>query len=111
MTQKVKDILSYCESLSRYKRRKTVTVKIGELLMGSDYPIRAQSMTTTDTMDTSGSVEQIIRMVDAGCELVRLTAPSINEANNLAKIKAVYMCRLWPIFILLPMPQKLLHVS
>ncbi|MFN4993300.1 MAG: (E)-4-hydroxy-3-methylbut-2-enyl-diphosphate synthase [Bacteroidota bacterium] len=88
MTQKVKDILSYCESLSRYKRRKTVTVKIGELLMGSDYPIRAQSMTTTDTMDTSGSVEQIIRMVDAGCELVRLTAPSINEANNLANIKA-----------------------
>jgi (E)-4-hydroxy-3-methylbut-2-enyl-diphosphate synthase len=88
MTQKVKDILRYCESLSRYKRRKTVTVKIGDLLMGSDYPIRAQSMTTTDTMDTAGSVEQIIRMVDAGCELVRLTAPSINEANNLANIKA-----------------------
>lgn len=88
MTQKVKDILSYCESLSRYRRRKTVTVKIGDLLMGSDYPIRAQSMTTTDTMDTIGSVEQIIRMVDAGCELVRLTAPSINEANNLANIKA-----------------------
>ncbi len=88
MTQKVKNIINYCESLSRYKRRKTVTVKIGDLLMGSDYPIRPQSMTTTDTMDTAGSVAQIIRMVEAGCELVRLTAPSINEANNLANIKA-----------------------
>jgi (E)-4-hydroxy-3-methylbut-2-enyl-diphosphate synthase len=79
---------SYCDSLTEYKRRKTTTVKIGDLLMGSDYPIVAQSMTTTDTMDTKASVEQIIRMVDAGCKLVRLTAPSLNEANNLANIKA-----------------------
>lgn len=56
--------------------------------MGSDYPIRIQSMTTTDTMDTEKSVAQIIRMVDAGCELVRLTAPSMKEAENLANIKA-----------------------
>lgn len=84
---------TYCENLAQYKRRKTVTVKIGDLLMGSEYPIRAQSMTTTDTMDTQACVEQIIRMVDAGCELVRLTAPSMNEANNLANIKAALKAR------------------
>jgi (E)-4-hydroxy-3-methylbut-2-enyl-diphosphate synthase len=55
--------------------------------MGSDFPIRIQSMTTTDTMDTQKSVEQIKRMVEAGCELVRLTAPSLKEAQNLAEIK------------------------
>ncbi|MDZ4666801.1 MAG: (E)-4-hydroxy-3-methylbut-2-enyl-diphosphate synthase [bacterium] len=77
----------FVKSLTKYTRRKTNTVKIGDLLLGSDYPIRIQSMTTTDTMDTLGSVEQIIRMVNAGCELVRLTAPSINEAENLANIK------------------------
>jgi tRNA-(ms[2]io[6]A)-hydroxylase len=78
----------FVASLTNYQRRKTNTVAIGDLMMGSDYPIRIQSMTTTDTMDTLGSVEQIIRMVDAGCELVRLTAPSMNEAENLANIKA-----------------------
>lgn len=70
-----------------YQRRKTSTVNIGNLHIGSDYPIVPQSMTTTDTMDTQKSVEQIIRMVNTGCELVRLTAPSINEAQNLAEIK------------------------
>jgi (E)-4-hydroxy-3-methylbut-2-enyl-diphosphate synthase len=78
---------NYTENLSKYQRRKTNTVKVGDLYMGSDYSIRIQSMTTTDTMDTKGSVEQIMRMVDAGCELVRLTAPSINEAKNLENIK------------------------
>lgn len=77
----------YCESLHQYKRRKTSTVKIGDLYLGSDYPIRVQSMTTTDTMDTEASVAQIKRMVDAGCEIARLTAPSINEAKNLENIK------------------------
>ncbi len=78
---------TFCPSLVEYKRRETIDVKIGDLLMGSNYPIRIQSMTTTDTMDTAGSVEQIKRMVEAGCELVRLTAPSINEAKNLENIK------------------------
>jgi len=55
--------------------------------MGGDNPIRIQSMTTVDTMDTIGSVEQTIRMEEAGCEYVRITAPSIKEANNLAEIK------------------------
>lgn len=78
---------SYCNSLTEYSRRKTVTATIGDLKMGSDYPIRVQSMTTVDTMDILGSVEQSIRMINAGCELVRITAPSLKEAENLAEIK------------------------
>lgn len=74
-------------TIMTYQRRKTSTVKIGDLYIGSDFPIIPQSMTTTDTMDTQKSVEQIIRMVDAGCQLVRLTAPSLKEAQNLAEIK------------------------
>lgn len=76
-----------------YQRRKTSTVKIGDLYIGSDFPIVPQSMTTTDTMDTQKSVEQIIRMVDTGCQLVRLTAPSIKEAQNLAEIKKVLQAK------------------
>jgi len=77
----------YCPSLTQYVRRKTIVVTIGNVPMGGDHPIRLQSMTTVDTMDTLGSVEQIIRMVDAGCEYVRVTAPSVKEAQNLAEIK------------------------
>jgi (E)-4-hydroxy-3-methylbut-2-enyl-diphosphate synthase len=62
-------------------------VKIGELLLGGSNPIRVQSMTTTDTMDTKATVAQSIRMIEAGCELVRITAPSMNEAKNLELIK------------------------
>lgn len=60
---------------------------IGDLALGGDHPIRIQSMTTTDTMNTIGTVEQSIRMIDAGCEIVRITAPSMKEAENLAEIK------------------------
>lgn len=56
--------------------------------MGSDYPIRVQSMTTVDTMDTEGSIAQCIRMIEAGCEYIRITAPSLKEAENLKNIKA-----------------------
>jgi len=77
----------YCNSLTEYSRRKTQVVTIGDVPMGGDYPIRIQSMTTIDTMDTNGSVEQTIRMVNAGCEYVRITAPSIKEAQNLQEIK------------------------
>lgn len=77
----------YCNSLTRYSRFVTREVKIGELLMGGNNPIRVQSMTTTDTMDTKATVAQSIRMIEAGCELVRITAPSINEAKNLEQIK------------------------
>lgn len=77
----------YCNSLVQYSRRKTREVYIGEIPLGGSNPIRVQSMTTVDTMDTLGSVEQTIRMVDAGCEYVRITAPSVNEAKNLENIK------------------------
>ncbi|MES2108507.1 MAG: (E)-4-hydroxy-3-methylbut-2-enyl-diphosphate synthase [Bacteroidota bacterium] len=77
----------YCNSLTEYSRFVTREVNIGDVPMGGNNPIRIQSMTTTDTMDTIGTVEQTIRMVDAGCEYVRITAPSIKEAQNLAEIK------------------------
>lgn len=77
----------YCNSLTEYSRFVTREVMIGDVAMGGNNPIRIQSMTTTDTMDTIGTVEQSIRMIEAGCELVRITAPSIKEAQNLAEIK------------------------
>lgn len=78
----------YCTSLTSYSRRKTIPVKIGDVIIGGDNPIVVQSMTTVDTMDTQGSVEQCIRMIQSGCELIRITAPSIKEAENLRNIKA-----------------------
>src|SRR6187401_501158 len=78
----------YCESLAEYNRLKTKEVKIGDLLLGNFHPIRVQTITTTDTMDTLATVEQSIRMIEAGCELVRITAPSKKEAENLAVIKS-----------------------
>ena len=86
MTQ-VESIKKYCNSLTKYSRYKTREVKIGDVPLGGNNPIRIQSMTITDTMDTKATVEQTIRMVEAGCEYVRITAPSLNEAKNLANIK------------------------
>ena len=77
----------YCESLTEYKRLPTREVKIGDLLLGNFHPIRVQTMTTTDTMDTMATVEQSIRCIEAGSELIRITAPSKNEAENLLNIK------------------------
>ena len=77
----------YCNSLTDYSRFLTREVQIGDVPMGGLNPIRIQSMTTTDTMDTMGTVEQTIRMVNSGCEYVRITAPSMKEAENLANIK------------------------
>ncbi|MDP1817709.1 MAG: (E)-4-hydroxy-3-methylbut-2-enyl-diphosphate synthase, partial [Leadbetterella sp.] len=77
----------YCPSLTSYSRRITNQIKIGDLGLGSDFPIRVQSMTTVDTMDTIGSIDQCIRMIESGCEIVRITAPSVKEAQNLENIK------------------------
>jgi len=77
----------YCESFTTYKRLKTREVKVGNLLLGNNHPIRVQTMTTTDTMDTIATVEQTIRCIEAGAELVRITAPSKKEAENLLNIK------------------------
>src|SRR6478672_7182354 len=78
----------YCNSLTEYSRLLTSEVKVGNLLLGNDHPIRIQKMTTTDTMDTLATVEQTIRCIEAGAELVRITAPSKKEDENLANIKA-----------------------
>jgi (E)-4-hydroxy-3-methylbut-2-enyl-diphosphate synthase len=77
----------YCNSLTTYSRYKTRIVTIGDVPLGGNNPIRVQSMTTTDTMNTIATVEQSIRMIDAGCEYVRITAPSLKEAQNLENIK------------------------
>lgn len=77
----------YCNSITKYSRFLTREVNIGDIPLGGNNPIRIQSMTTTDTMDTIKTVEQTIRMFNAGCEYVRITAPSINEAMNLSEIK------------------------
>src|SRR3954467_1121830 len=77
----------YTESFTEYKRLPTREVKIGDLLLGNFHPIRVQTMTTTDTMDTTATVEQTVRCIEAGAELVRITAPSKKEAENLRNIK------------------------
>ncbi len=87
MNKKINDIKRYCESLTQYKRYKTREVYIGDVPLGGNNPIRIQSMTTTDTMNTIATVEQSIRMIEAGSEYIRITAPSINEAKNLDSIK------------------------
>ena len=95
MIKKPFDALSgkYCNSLDSFSRFLTREVTIGHIPMGANNPIRIQSMTTTDTMDTIATVEQTIRMVDAGCEYVRITAPSVKEAKNLALIKKELIVR------------------
>jgi (E)-4-hydroxy-3-methylbut-2-enyl-diphosphate synthase len=77
----------YCNSLTAYSRYATLEVPVGNVPLGGANPIRVQSMTTTDTMDTEGTVAQSIRMIEAGSEYVRITAPSQNEARNLEAIK------------------------
>ena len=77
----------FSTNLIEYKRLATKEVKIGDLLLGNFHPIRVQTMTTTDTMDTMATVEQSIRCIQAGAELVRITAPSKKEAENLRNIK------------------------
>ncbi|MCE7993171.1 MAG: (E)-4-hydroxy-3-methylbut-2-enyl-diphosphate synthase [Roseivirga sp.] len=87
MDQAVDRVKKYCNDLFSYNRRETIPVRVGDVVIGGDNPIVVQSMTTVDTMDTMGSVEQSLRMVESGCELVRITAPSIKEAENLRNIK------------------------
>jgi (E)-4-hydroxy-3-methylbut-2-enyl-diphosphate synthase len=77
----------HCTDLFNRNRFETREVQVGPIRIGGKQPIRLQSMTTTDTLNTEQSVEQSIRMIQAGCELIRLTAPSKKEAENLAIIK------------------------
>lgn len=77
----------FAHSLTQYKRLLTKEVRVGGLLIGNNHPIRVQTMTTTDTMNTIATVEQTIRCIEAGAELVRITAPSKKDAENLLNIK------------------------
>ena len=79
--------VKYCDNISIRKRRQTRCVMVGDVGVGGDNPIRLQSMTTTNTMDTKSTIKQSIRMIEAGCEIVRVTAPSINDAKNLKNIR------------------------
>jgi (E)-4-hydroxy-3-methylbut-2-enyl-diphosphate synthase len=78
--------LSYCENPFVYSHRATREVKVGNVGIGGDNPIRAQSMITCDTMDTEASVQQTIELARAGCEIVRITAPTVKDARNLEHI-------------------------
>lgn len=77
----------YIPLVESFQRLQTLDVTIGGLKLGGNYPIRIQSMTNTNTLHTQATVAQAIRMVDAGCELVRITAQGVREAENLAEIK------------------------
>jgi (E)-4-hydroxy-3-methylbut-2-enyl-diphosphate synthase len=78
--------LSYCENPFVYRRRKTREVKVGSVGVGGDNPIRVQSMITCDTMDTDASIQQTIELANVGCEIVRITAPTVKDARNLEHI-------------------------
>lgn len=77
----------YCPSLTQYQRRQSIEVNIGGIPLGGNNPIRVQSMTTADTMDTAKTVAECIRLIEAGSEYIRITAPSVKEAENLQNIK------------------------
>src|SRR5947199_7787110 len=78
--------LSYSENPLVYRRRKTREVKVGNVDVGGDNPIRVQSMITCDTMDTDSSIQQTIELANVGCEIVRITAPTVKDARNLEQI-------------------------
>jgi (E)-4-hydroxy-3-methylbut-2-enyl-diphosphate synthase len=78
--------VNYCENPSVYHRRATREVKVGNVGIGGDNPIRVQSMITCDTMDTEASIQQTMELAEAGCEIVRITAPTVKDARNLEHI-------------------------
>jgi len=85
--------MRYCESPFFYKRRKTREIVIGDpmnggVIIGGDHPVVMQSMLTCDTMDTAESVKQTLELVAVGCQLVRITAPTVKDAANLQNIVA-----------------------
>ncbi|MDQ3811449.1 MAG: (E)-4-hydroxy-3-methylbut-2-enyl-diphosphate synthase [Chloroflexota bacterium] len=77
----------YCSSRFAYARRRTREVQIGSLAVGGAQPIRVQSMTTTRTQDVEGTLAQTLRLVEAGCEIVRITAPTVTDAQAIGEIK------------------------
>jgi (E)-4-hydroxy-3-methylbut-2-enyl-diphosphate synthase len=80
-------MFQFTENPYSYRRFATKEIKIGNTALGGSNPVRIQSMCNTNTMDTMATVSQSIRMIEAGCEYIRITAPGIKEAENLANIK------------------------
>jgi len=78
--------VNYCSNPLQYHRRATREVKVGKVGIGGDNPIRVQSMITCDTMDTEASIQQTIELAEAGCEIVRITAPTVKDSRNLEHI-------------------------
>ncbi|NUN94410.1 MAG: (E)-4-hydroxy-3-methylbut-2-enyl-diphosphate synthase, partial [Verrucomicrobiae bacterium] len=79
--------LKYCADPFRYHRRKTREVMVGRVGIGGDHPIRLQSMTTSDTLNTEATVRETLGLVEVGCEIVRITAPTVHDAENLKNIR------------------------
>ncbi|HEY2341629.1 MAG TPA: (E)-4-hydroxy-3-methylbut-2-enyl-diphosphate synthase, partial [Chthoniobacteraceae bacterium] len=80
--------MKYCPSPFTYRRRPTRVVQVGKVSVGGENPIRVQSMLTCDTMDTAACVQQTLDLVAVGCEIVRITAPTVKDAANLQQIVA-----------------------
>jgi (E)-4-hydroxy-3-methylbut-2-enyl-diphosphate synthase len=78
--------VNYCSNPLQYHRRVTREVKVGNVGIGGDNPIRVQSMITCDTMDTNASIQQTTELAEVGCEIVRITAPTVKDARNLEHI-------------------------
>src|SRR5436305_2442361 len=78
--------MRYCENPLQYRRRRTREVRVGKVGVGGDNPIRVQSMITCDTMDTEASIQQTIELANVGCEIVRITAPTVKDSRNLENI-------------------------
>ena len=80
--------MEFCPSLFHSQRRNTRVVRAGDVAIGGDNPIRVQSMITCDTMDTEASIHQTLDLAEVGCEIVRITAPTVKDAANLQHIVA-----------------------
>src|SRR3989441_9819738 len=78
--------MRYCENPLQYRRRATREVRVGKVGIGGNNPIRVQSMITCDTMDTQMSIQQTIELANVGCEIVRITAPTVKDSRNLENI-------------------------
>src|SRR3954471_15020392 len=78
--------MQYCENPLQYRRRVTREVRVGNVGIGGENPIRVQSMITSDTMDTEASIAQTMELAASGCEIVRITAPTVKDARNLEQI-------------------------
>ncbi|OGR92514.1 MAG: hypothetical protein A2992_08605 [Elusimicrobia bacterium RIFCSPLOWO2_01_FULL_59_12] len=85
--------ISYTQDLFRYHRRRTRVVYVGDVGVGGSNPIRVQSMTTTPTADVDATVAQSLSLINAGCEIVRITAPTMNDARALGQIKKTLLAK------------------